>query len=89
MDRALRREDDRQEQDGAELADRSSAEQIGPKRGVELAAVRQDRDQGADRGGRDRRARVQDRHGDPDSVEHADGGVSEHQRHQPSEQPEA
>jgi hypothetical protein len=58
VDRALCREDQRQQQDRAELADGAGAEQIGAEASAQLTGVGEDRDQRADRRRRERRARV-------------------------------
>ena len=55
--RALRREHQRDQEDGAELAGGAGSEEEGAEAGAQLAGVAQDRDQGADRGGGKRGAR--------------------------------
>ncbi len=57
VQRALRREHQRQQQDRPELPDRPGREQVAAELGLQLARVREDRDQRADRGRRQRGAR--------------------------------
>ena len=78
------REHQRDQQDRAELADRAGGEQVGAEPRPQLAAVAEDRDQGADRGGRQRRARVQEGEHHPGGRQGAADPVGEHQRQQPA-----
>jgi len=56
-----RGQEQRDQHDRAELPDRANREQIRPESGLQLARVRQDRDQRSHRRRRHRRARVQQR----------------------------
>ena len=59
VERLRRREDERDQEDRAELAERPGGEQVAAEPGVELPLVAEDRDQGPDRGRRERRAGVE------------------------------
>ena len=72
------------EQDRAELADPARRQQVGAEAGAQLAAVAQDRDQGADRGRRHRRARIERGDDEVEGREHGAGGVGDHDREPPS-----
>jgi hypothetical protein len=85
VDGASGREDQREEQDRAELPDGSGGEQEGAEPRLELPAVRQDRDQRADRGRGDRRARVDQREHDPRSGEEPPDRVRQREREGPAE----
>jgi hypothetical protein len=83
VERALRREDERQEQDRAKLADRARRKDVGAEARVELARVGEDRDQGADRGRGERRAGVERRDHEPRCREDRRGAVRDHERERP------
>ena len=81
------REDQGDEQDRAELAGAAGRQQVGAEAGLQLAVVAQDRDQGADRGRRHRRAGVEEGDDDPGRGEDAADPVGE--RRPRAAQPEA
>ena len=88
MQRALDGEDERDQQDGAELADRSCRQQEGAERRAQLTAVGQDRDQRSDRRRRQRRSRVQGGHNHPGQRQHTGQGIGDRQRQHPAGQPQ-
>ena len=85
VDRAAGREDQRDEQDRAELAHGTGAQQVGAEAGLQLSAVGQDRDQGADRGRGHRRSGVEQRQHDPGRREEPADRVGERERDRPAE----
>ena len=86
VNRALRREHERQQQDRPELADRARREQVGAELRVQLAGVRKDRQQRPDRGGRKRRADIYERDDNSRRGERATEPVGDRERHRPPEQ---
>ncbi len=84
MQRVAGREDERDQQDRAELADPARRQQVGAELGLQLAVVAQDRDQRADRRRRHRRPRVEEGEDDAGRGEGAADRVGECDREQPA-----
>ena len=84
VQRALRRQDEREQQDRAELPDGPRREQIGAEPGAHLAGVGQDRQERADGGRREGRADVHERDDDARRGQRAAERVRDHQRHGPA-----
>ena len=84
VQRALRREDQRQQQDRPELPDRAGGEEIRAEPRAQLAGVREDGDQGADRRRRQRRPHVDERHDDAGRGQHAAERVGDGERQRPA-----
>jgi hypothetical protein len=82
------REDQRHQQDRAELTGRACGQEVGAEAGLQLAAVAQDRDQRADRGRRHRRAGVEEGEHDPGRGERPADPIGERDREQPAKRPE-
>ena len=83
--RALGREHQRDQENGAELAGRAGSEEEGAEAGAQLAGVAQDRDQGPDRGGGERGPGEHEREHDTRHLEQGAERVGERQRQQPAE----
>jgi hypothetical protein len=88
VSRALCREHQRQQQHRPELADGARREQVGAELGVQLAGVREHREQRPDRGGRQRRADIHERDHDSRRGKRATEPVCDRERHRPAEQRE-
>jgi hypothetical protein len=82
---AAGREDQRDQQDRAELSDGAGGEQVRAEASLELPAVGQDRDQRSDRGRGDGRAGVEQREHDPDGCQHPADRVRQGERDRPAE----
>ena len=72
-------------QDRAELTRRARGEEIGAEAGAQLACVAQDRDQGPDGGGGQRRAGEQERQHEARQREQPAEGIGQDERHQPAQ----
>ena len=86
VQRALGREDQREQQDRPELADRPGREQVAAEVRLQLARVREDGDQRADRGRRQRGADIDERHDDAEGRQDAAERVGDHEREGPARQ---
>ena len=89
VQRALRREDEREQQDRAELPHGARGEQVGAEATAHLAGVGEDRQQGPDRRRREGGSDVDERDDHAGQGEHAAQGVGDRQRHRPAQQPQA
>lgn len=89
LQRVVGREEQGDEQDRAELSRGAGAEQVGAELRAQLAAVAQDRDQGADRGRRHRRAGVDEGVDYAERREDAADRIGERDREQPAVAAEA
>ena len=81
----LGREEQRQQQDRPELADRAGREQVAAEVRLQLARVREDRDQRADRRRRQRRPDVEERDYDAERGQHAAERVGDRERQEPAQ----
>ena len=85
VERVGGRENQGHQQDRTELAGAAGGQQVGAEAGLQLAVVAQDRDQGADRRRRHRRAGVEEGDDDPGRGEEPAEAVGEDHREQPAE----
>ena len=88
MERTRGRQAEREEHDRAELAHCACCEEVGAEPGLELAAVGEDRDQGADRGRGQGGSRVEQREHDSGGGQKPADRVGDQERETPSEQAE-